>query len=192
VSELRKYACQLVLVDARGAYRGGQSSKILDTSVIIDGRVADMSRRVSWLVSGDSRVCVARAPTHRGQSDNTRKVRGRRGLDIIKRLQQEKLIEIRIDRQDFDNLNDVDAKLVALALKLSAKIITNDYNLAKVAEVQGIQVLNINQLANALKPVVLPGEVLAPANFEGGQGAGQGIAYLEDGTMVVVENASRF
>ena len=118
-------------------------------------------------------------------------MRGRRGLDIIKRLQQENLVEVRIDRQDFDNLKDVDAKLVALALRLGGKIVTNDYNLSKVAEVQGVKILNINQLANALKPVVLPGEVLRLQILKEGKEQGQGIAYLEDGTMVVVENASR-
>ena len=176
-----------------GAYRGGQSSKILDTSVIIDGRVADIVE--TGFLAGILVIpeFVLQELQHIADSpDNTRKVRGRRGLDIIKRLQQEKMIEIRIDRQDFDNLNDVDAKLVALALKLSAKIVTNDYNLAKVAEVQGIRVLNINQLANALKPVVLPGEVLRLQILKEGKEQGQGIAYLEDGTMVVVENASRF
>ncbi len=175
-----------------GPSRGGQSAKILDTSVIIDGRVADI---VETGFLGGTLVIpefVLQELQHIADSpDPTRKVRGRRGLDIIKRLQMEKLVEIRIDRQDFDNLNDVDAKLVALALKANAKIITNDYNLAKVAEVQGIRVLNINQLANALKPVVLPGEVLRLQILKEGKEQGQGIAYLEDGTMVVVENAAR-
>lgn len=176
-----------------GASRGDQSTKILDTSVIIDGRVVDI---VETGFLGGVLVIpefVLQELQHIADSpDPTRKVRGRRGLDIIKRLQQEKLVEIRIDRQDFDNLTDVDAKLVALALKLNAKIVTNDYNLAKVSEVQGIRVLNINQLANALKPVVLPGEVLRLQILKEGKEQGQGIAYLEDGTMVVVENASRF
>jgi uncharacterized protein YacL len=175
-----------------GPSRGSESAKILDTSVIIDGRVADI---VETGFLGGVLVIpefVLQELQHIADSpDPTRKVRGRRGLDIIKRLQMEKLVEIRIDRQDFDNLNDVDAKLVALALKVNAKIITNDYNLAKVAEVQGIRVLNINQLANALKPVVLPGEVLRLQILKEGKEQGQGIAYLEDGTMVVVENAAR-
>jgi len=176
-----------------GASRGEQPAKILDTSVIIDGRVVDI---VETGFLGGVLVIpefVLQELQHIADSpDPTRKVRGRRGLDIIKRLQQEKLVEIRIDRQDFDNLTDVDAKLVALALKMNAKIVTNDYNLAKVSEVQGIRVLNINQLANALKPVVLPGEVLRLQILKEGKEQGQGIAYLEDGTMVVVENASRF
>jgi uncharacterized protein YacL len=176
-----------------GASRAEAPAKILDTSVIIDGRVVDI---VETGFLGGVLVIpefVLQELQHIADSpDPTRKVRGRRGLDIIKRLQQEKLVEIRIDRQDFDNLTEVDAKLIALALKLNAKIVTNDYNLAKVSEVQGIRVLNINQLANALKPVVLPGEVLRLQILKEGKEQGQGIAYLEDGTMVVVENASRF
>lgn len=177
----------------RGVSRGGHSVKILDTSVIIDGRIADI---VTTGFLGGVLVIpefVLQELQHiADSSDPTRRVRGRRGLDIIKKLQQEKLVEVRIDRQDFENLNDVDAKLVALALRLNAKIMTNDYNLSKVAEVQGIRVLNINQLANSLKPVVLPGEVLRLQILKEGKEHGQGIAYLEDGTMVVVENASRF
>ncbi len=178
---------------ARGGQRGNPLSKILDTSVIIDGRIADI---VETGFLGGVLVIpefVLQELQHIADSpDPTRRVRGRRGLDIIKRLQQEKMIEVRIDRQDFDNINEVDAKLVALALRLNAKIVTNDYNLSKVAEVQGIRILNINQLANALKPVVLPGEVLRLQILKEGKEQGQGIAYLEDGTMVVVENASRY
>ncbi|NTW36594.1 MAG: TRAM domain-containing protein [Syntrophobacteraceae bacterium] len=176
----------------RGVSRGGHSSKILDTSVIIDGRIADIVE--TGFIGGVLVIpeFVLQELQHIADSpDPTRKVRGRRGLDIIKRLQLEKSIEVRIDRQDFDNINDVDAKLVALALSMGGEIVTNDYNLAKVAEVQGITVLNINQLANALKPVVLPGEVLRLQILKEGKEQGQGIAYLEDGTMVVVENASR-
>ena len=176
----------------RGVSRGGHSTKILDTSVIIDGRIADIVE--TGFIGGILVIpeFVLQELQHiADSSDPTRKVRGRRGLDIIKRLQLEKRIEVRIDRQDFENISDVDAKLVALALSMGAKIVTNDYNLAKVAEVQGITVLNINQLANALKPVVLPGEVLRLQILKEGKEQGQGIAYLEDGTMVVVENASR-
>lgn len=175
--------------------RGQKSApmmKILDTSVIIDGRIADIVE--TGFIGGVLVIpeFVLQELQHIADSpDPTRRVRGRRGLDIIKRLQQEKIVEIRIDRQDFENLNEVDAKLVALALRLNAKIVTNDYNLSKVAEVQGIKILNINQLANALKPVVLPGEILRLLILKEGKEQGQGIAYLEDGTMVVVENASR-
>lgn len=175
----------------KGSSRTGQT-KILDTSVIIDGRIADIAE--TGFLGGTLVIpeFVLQELQHiADSSDPTRRVRGRRGLDVIRRLQQDKLADISIDRQDFDNLNEVDAKLVALALRLNAKIVTNDYNLAKVAEVQGIRVLNINQLANALKPVVLPGEVLRLQILKEGKEQGQGIAYLEDGTMVVVENASR-
>jgi uncharacterized protein YacL len=177
---------------ARGAARS-PVMKILDTSVIIDGRIADIVE--TGFLGGILIIpeFVLQELQHIADSpDPTRRVRGRRGLDVIKRLQQEKQIEVRIDRQDFENLNEVDAKLVALALRLNAKIVTNDYNLSKVAEVQGLRILNINQLANALKPVVLPGEVLRLQILKEGKEQGQGIAYLEDGTMVVVENASRY
>lgn len=177
---------------SRGSFRGGQG-KILDTSVIIDGRIADIVE--TGFLSGTLIIpqFVLQELQHIADSpDQTRRVRGRRGLDVIRRLQQEDLADVRIEQQDFDNLNDVDAKLVALALRLNAKVVTNDYNLAKVAEVQGIRVLNINQLANALKPVVLPGEILRLQILKEGKEQGQGIAYLEDGTMVVVENASRY
>ncbi|MCE5336919.1 MAG: TRAM domain-containing protein [Desulfobacteraceae bacterium] len=176
----------------RGPHRSGPAGNILDTSVIIDGRIADIVE--TGFLGGVLIIpeFVLQELQHIADSpDPTRRVRGRRGLDIIKRLQQEKLVEVRIDRQDFENLSDVDAKLVALGLRLGAKIVTNDYNLSKVAEVQGIRILNINQLANALKPVVLPGEVLRLQILKEGKEQGQGIAYLEDGTMVVVENASR-
>ncbi len=177
----------------RGVGKANQTINILDTSVIIDGRIADIVE--TGFLGGQLIIpeFVLQELQHIADSpDPTRRVRGRRGLDIIKRLQQEKTVEVKIDRQDFENLNEVDAKLVALALRMSGKIVTNDYNLSKVAEVQGIQVLNINQLANALKPVVLPGEVLRLQILKEGKEHGQGIAYLEDGTMVVVENASRF
>jgi len=177
----------------RSGAKANQAINILDTSVIIDGRIADIVE--TGFLGGFLIIpeFVLQELQHIADSpDPTRRVRGRRGLDIIKRLQQEKTVEVKIDRQDFDNLHEVDAKLVALALRLSGKIVTNDYNLSKVAEVQGIQILNINQLANALKPVVLPGEVLRLQILKEGKEHGQGIAYLEDGTMVVVENASRF
>jgi uncharacterized protein YacL len=175
----------------RGTGRAGQL-KLLDTSVIIDGRIADIVE-VGFLegVLVVPEFVLQELQRIADSPDSTRRVRGRRGLDILKRLQQDQLTEVRIDRQQFNNINEVDAKLVALALRLNAQIVTNDYNLAQVAEVQGIQVLSINKLANALKPVVLPGEVLRLQILKEGKEQGQGIAYLEDGTMVVVENASK-
>jgi uncharacterized protein YacL len=175
----------------RGTGRAGHF-KILDTSVIIDGRIADIVE-VGFLegVLVVPEFVLQELQRIADSPDSTRRVRGRRGLDILKRLQQDQLTEVRIDRQQFNNINEVDAKLVALALRLNAQIVTNDYNLAQVAEVQGIQVLSINKLASALKPVVLPGEVLRLQILKEGKEQGQGIAYLEDGTMVVVENASK-
>ena len=171
--------------------RAGQY-KILDTSVIIDGRIADIVE-VGFLegILIVPEFVLQELQRIADSPDPTRRVRGRRGLDILKRLQQENLAEVRIDRQNFNNIVEVDAKLVALALRLNAQVLTNDYNLAKVAEVQGIRVLNINKLASALKPVVLPGEILRLQILKEGKEQGQGIAYLEDGTMVVVENASK-
>ena len=171
--------------------RAGQY-KILDTSVIIDGRIADIVE-VGFLegILIVPEFVLQELQRIADSPDPTRRVRGRRGLDILKRLQQENLAEVRIDRQSFNNIVEVDAKLVALALRLNAQVLTNDYNLAKVAEVQGIRVLNINKLASALKPVVLPGEILRLQILKEGKEQGQGIAYLEDGTMVVVENASK-
>lgn len=168
------------------------SAKILDTSVIIDGRIADIVE--AGFLEGTLVVpefVLQELQRIADSNDATRRVRGRRGLDILKRIQEEGLAPVRIERQDFENLSEVDAKIVALALRLNAQIVTNDFNLAKVAEVQGIRVLNINRLANALRPVVLPGEVLRLQILKEGKEQGQGIAYLEDGTMVVVENASR-
>ncbi len=170
----------------------GASLKILDTSVIIDGRIVDIVQ--AGFLEGVLVIpeFVLQELQHIADSpEATRKLRGRRGLDMLKKLQEEKLAEIRIERQDFPHLNDVDAKLMALAVRLNASIVTNDYNLSKVAEVQGIPVLNINRLANALRPVVLPGEVLRLQILKEGKEEGQGIAYLEDGTMVVVENAAK-
>uniref|UniRef100_A0A832A250 TRAM domain-containing protein n=1 Tax=Desulfacinum infernum TaxID=35837 RepID=A0A832A250_9BACT len=170
----------------------GASLKILDTSVIIDGRIVDILQ--AGFLEGVLVIpeFVLQELQHiADSSDPSRKLRGRRGLDMLKKLQEEKLAEIRIERQDFPHLSDVDAKLTALAVRLNASIVTNDYNLSKVAEVQGIPVLNINRLANALRPVVLPGEVLRLQILKEGKEEGQGIAYLEDGTMVVVENAAK-
>jgi uncharacterized protein YacL len=125
-------------------------------------------------------------------SDDLRRTRGRRGLDILKRLQQKNPLRVEFVDDDFPGAAGVDSKLVALALKMRAKVMTNDFNLHKVAELQGIEVLNINQLANAMKPAVLPGECLQVQILREGKSQGQGIAYLDDGTMVVIENARRF
>ncbi|MEJ5299570.1 MAG: PIN domain-containing protein [Thermodesulforhabdaceae bacterium] len=177
-----------------GVVKSGSSiPKVLDTSVIIDGRILDVVD--GGFLEGPLVVpdFVLQELQHIADSqDQLRRAKGRRGLDILKRLQENKQIEVRIDRHSIKEGGDVDTKLVNLALKLQAKILTNDANLAKVAEVNGIQVLNMHRLAHAMKPTVLPGEVLKLQILREGKEHGQGIAYLEDGTMVVVENASKY
>ncbi|MHB8070297.1 MAG: TRAM domain-containing protein [Desulfobaccales bacterium] len=167
--------------------------KILDTSVIIDGRIADISEtgflEGTFLVPKfvlEELQYIADSP------DELRRTRGRRGLDILKRLQQHNRLKVEFVEDDVPQAAGVDSKLVALALKIHAKILTNDFNLHKVAELQGIEVLNINQLANAMKPAVLPGETLQVQILREGKSQGQGVAYLDDGTMVVIENARRY
>ena len=176
----------------RGAKRG-TPFKVVDTSVIIDGRILDICE--SGFIEGVliiPQFVLQELQLIADSSDPVKRARGRRGLEILRKMQRREDVEIKIVDQDFPNLHGVDSKLIALALDMQAKIITNDYNLAKVAELQGIQVLNINKLASALKPVVLPGEVLHLQIMKEGKEEGQGVAYLEDGTMVVVENASKY
>jgi uncharacterized protein YacL len=120
-----------------------------------------------------------------------KRTRGRRGLDVIHRLQKQNFVKIKIVDYDFPKLKDVDTKLIALAKKLNGKILTNDYNLNKVAELQGVEVLNVNQLATSLKPAILPGEHMNTRIMKEGKEQGQGIGYLDDGTMVVVDDARK-
>ncbi len=170
-----------------------ENLKILDTSVIIDGRIADICE--TGFFEGVFLVpqFILRELQHIADShDPLRRARGRRGLDILHRMQKMSNIEVRIVEEDFPNIKEVDSKLIALAKAMNAKVITNDLNLNKVAEVQGIPVLNINELANALRPVVLPGENMKVFVIKEGKEYNQGVAYLEDGTMVVVENGRRF
>jgi uncharacterized protein YacL len=169
------------------------SLKILDTSVIIDGRIADISE--TGFLEGTfivPKFILEELQYIADSADDLRRTRGRRGLDILKRLQQQNPMRVEFIEDDFPQAAGVDSKLVALASKLHAKILTNDFNLHKVAELQGIEILNINQLANAMKPAVLPGETLHVQILREGKSQGQGIAYLDDGTMVVIENARRF
>jgi uncharacterized protein YacL len=125
-------------------------------------------------------------------ADSLKRNRGRRGLDILKKLQKQTSIEVKIVEQDFPKIKEVDAKLVALAKQMNARVITNDFNLNKVAEIQGVGVLSINQLATSVKPLVLPGEIMKVYIQREGKEPGQGVAYLDDGTMVVVENGKRY
>ncbi len=165
---------------------------ILDTSVIIDGRVLDICQ-TKFL---EGRFVIPRFVLKELQQvadsqDGLKRVRGRRGLDILNKLRKNTHISVKIHEEDFPELGSVDEKLVKLAKVLSAKILTNDFNLNKVAEFQGVTILNINELANALRPVVLPGEALEVHLVKEGKEHNQAIAYLEDGTMVVVDNAKR-
>lgn len=166
---------------------------ILDTSVIIDGRIADICD--TGLVEGTllvPRFVLDELQYVADSSDSMKRSRGRRGLDILNRMQRSSGINIEVVDQDFPKLKGVDAKLVAMAKKMNGKIITNDFNLNKVAELQGIKILNVNELANALKPVVLPGEVMTVKIIKDGKEPGQGVAYLDDGTMIIVDNAHKY
>jgi uncharacterized protein YacL len=166
--------------------------RILDTSVIIDGRIADICD--TSFIEGTlivPRFVLEELQYIADSSDSMKRSRGRRGLDILNRMQGVSGIEIEIVEQDFPKIKGVDAKLVALAKKMNGKIITNDFNLNKVAELQGIKILNVNELANALKPVVLPGELMNVKITKEGKEPGQGVAYLDDGTMIIVDNAQK-
>lgn len=168
------------------------SKKILDTSVIIDGRVADLCE--TGFLEGTFLVpqfILDELQHIADSSDSLKRARGRRGLDILNKIQKMVDVDVRIVDDDFPNVKEVDSKLVVLAKKIGAKVITNDLNLNKVAELQGVRVLNINELCNALRPVVLPGEAIRVFVLKEGKEAGQGVAYLDDGTMIVVDNAKR-
>ena len=170
-----------------------EQCKILDTNVIIDGRVADICR--TGFIEGPIYVpgFVLDELQHIADSaDGLKRARGRRGLDILNQMRTENDMQVRTyDNTDPNDRDEVDAKLVKLAKKLHGKIVTNDYNLNKVAELQGVPVLNINELANAVKPIVLPGEEMVVTIIKEGKEQNQGVAYLEDGTMIVVEGARR-
>ena len=165
---------------------------ILDTSVIIDGRIVDICN--TRFLEGKfiaPRFVLKELQQIADSSDSLKRARGSRGLDILGKLQKNPNIDVKIHNEDFPQIKEVDAKLVNLAKVLSAKIFTNDYNLNKIAEIQGVKVLNVNELANALRPVVLPGEVLDIRLIKEGKEYNQGVGYLEDGTMVVVDNGRR-
>lgn len=163
---------------------------LLDTSVIIDGRIADIFQ--TRFIEG--RIVIPRFVLKELQhiadsQDSLRRNRGRRGLDILNKIQKSTSLDVKIQEEDFPETKEVDAKLVKLAKLLGAKIFTNDFNLNKVAELQGVSVLNINELANSLRPVVLPGETMEARISKEGKEFNQGIAYLDDGTMVVIDNS---
>lgn len=168
------------------------SYKILDTSVIIDGRISDICD--TGFVEGILVIpnfVLNELQTIADSADSIKRNRGRRGLDILNKMQKDQRIKVKISDVDFNDIPEVDAKLVQLAKVMDAKVVTNDFNLNKVAEFHGVKVLNINQLSNALKPVVLPGEEMKVALIKEGKDQNQAIGYLDDGTMVVVENGRR-
>ena len=182
---------------ALGGLFGGEkvtkhSFKILDTSVIIDGRIADIAE--TGFVDGAiviPQFVLRELQLVADSSDSMKRNRGRRGLDILQKIQKMPQLNVQILEDDFPNVRDVDMKLIELAKVYNCKIVTNDFNLNKVAQLHGVEVLNINELANALKPVVLPGEIIRVFILKEGKEYNQGVAYLDDGTMVVVDNARK-
>lgn len=167
--------------------------KLLDTSVIIDGRIFDICQ--TGFIEGPLVIPVfvlAELQAISDSADELKRNRGRRGLDILHKIQTELEIEVQITEVDFDDTREVDSKLVKLGKATGGKIVTNDYNLNKVATVQGVDVLNINELANAVKPIVLPGEEMKVLLVKGGKENNQAVAYLDDGTMIVVENGKKY
>jgi uncharacterized protein YacL len=175
-----------------GIFAGKKSYKILDTSVIIDGRIADIAE-TGFL---DGLIVIPQFVLRELQlvadsADSLKRNRGRRGLDILQRLQKTASVQIQIVEDDFPSVREVDMKLIELAKVYEGKILTNDFNLNKVAQLQGVAVLNINELANSLKPIVLPGEIMRVFILKEGKEYNQGVAYLDDGTMVVIDNARK-
>lgn len=179
---------------AKASQKAGKTiPKVLDTSVIIDGRIFDICE--TGFVEGPLVIpnFVLDELRHiSDSSDSLKRTRGRRGLDILNKIQKELEIETEIWEGDFPKIPEVDAKLLKLAQTLNGKVVTNDYNLNKVAEVQGVPVLNINELSNAIKPVVIPGEEMTVEVVKDGKEASQGVAYLDDGTMIVVEGGRKY
>lgn len=175
--------------DKTGKMKDAGSVKILDTSVLIDGRVIDIME--SGFIEGNLLipVFVLEEIQHIADSENSlRRQKGRRGLDIVKAMQNSQKGNIEITTKRYEDISEVDSKLVEMAKDLKGKILTNDYNLNKVADVQNVEVLNINELANAMKPIVIPGEEMTVTIIKDGKESNQGLAYLDDGTMIVVED----
>ena len=187
----------LLNLAALGGIFGGEkqtkrSYKILDTSVIIDGRIADIAE--TGFLDGiivTPQFVLRELQLVADSADSLKRNRGRRGLDVLQRLQKMATLQIQIVEDDFPAVREVDLKLIELAKVYEGKIITNDFNLNKVAQLQGVEVLNINELANSLKPIVLPGEIMKVFILKEGKEYNQGVAYLDDGTMVVVDNARK-
>ena len=175
-----------------GEKAGKNTFKILDTSVIIDGRIADVVE--TGFIEGVlviPQFVLRELQLVADSADSMKRNRGRRGLDILQRLQKMPSLNIQILEEDFPNVRDVDMKLIELGKLYDCKVVTNDFNLNKVANLHGVDVLNINELANSLKPIVLPGESMRVFILKEGKEYNQGVAYLDDGTMVVVDNAKK-
>jgi uncharacterized protein YacL len=165
---------------------------VLDTSVIIDGRIADICE--TGFMDGTlviPQFVLKELQLVADSSDSMKRNRGRRGLDILQKVQKMANVDVMISDVDFPEVREVDLKLIELARSLQGKIVTNDFNLNKVAQLRGVEVLNINELANSLKPVVLPGELMKVFILKEGKEYNQGVAYLDDGTMVVIDNARK-
>jgi uncharacterized protein YacL len=172
--------------------RRGEPRVVVDTSAIIDGRIADIAE--AGFLQGTlvvPRVVLEELQRIADSPDTTRRARGRRGLEIVARLQKEDRVPVEIIDESLPDIPEVDGKLVAMARARSGIILTNDFNLNRVAEIQGLRVMNVNSLANALKPAVLPGEELRVRVIQEGKEAGQGVGFLDDGTMIVVEGGAR-
>jgi uncharacterized protein YacL len=188
---------EMLNLSALGGVFGGDGGpkktfKILDTSVVIDGRIADIAE--TGFLDGVlviPQFVLRELQLVADSADSMKRNRGRRGLDVLQRLQKMSNLNIQIVEEDFPQVRDVDMKLIELAKIYNCKIVTNDFNLNKVAQVRGVEVLNINELANSLKPIVLPGELMRVFILKEGKEYNQGVAYLDDGTMVVVDNAKK-
>ena len=192
-----KEICMLIFTataaPGQKAVPGKNQLKILDTSAIIDGRIADLCN--TGFLEGVLIIpnfVLNELQKIADSADPLRRNRGRRGLDLLNKIQKENQVAIKIFDRDYEELTEVDTKLLRLARELEAKVVTNDFNLNKVAELYGVQVLNINELSNAIKPVVLPGEEMTVHVLRDGKEYGQGIGYLEDGTMIVVEGGKNY
>jgi len=188
---------EMLNLSALGGIFGGEKSskkshKILDTSVIIDGRIADIAE--TGFLDGVlviPQFVLRELQLVADSADSMKRNRGRRGLDILQRIQKMAHLTVQIVEEDFPQVREVDMKLIELAKIYDCKVVTNDFNLNKVAQLHGVDVLNINELANSLKPIVLPGETMRVFILKEGKEYNQGVAYLDDGTMVVVDNAKR-
>ena len=181
-----------IIICGKKQKNAGVSEKILDTSVVIDGRVSDICR--SGFMEGTLLVpnFILQELQHIADSaDHLKRNKGRRGLDVLNELKKCPNVNLKIVDNEYREIRAVDEKLVAMAKDIGGKIVTNDYNLNKIAEIQGVKVLNINDLSNSIKPIFLPGEKIMVKIMKEGKEKEQGIAYLNDGTMIVVDNAKK-